>query len=372
METLTFHVDTDRRDLAGKMDDDVLSLDWHDDNQYSWIQARQYENTMRQAMVKIYQGDKDNYIPMDLTGTNQILEGVMPDGKHRVYDSKHATLIDPTGGQFRFDFPAQVFAVAGSYKQIFFRIVREGTGESIATLEFNMDILADKVVSGLIPSDYITPFQDLYSKLEAILKNAGTDLEKFKEDWNTKIAEAFKQWTDGYNNIQEVVARLQSRINDIAAEVKANDVVTVPMLARFAGEPVLIGVAHFTPGKDLQGYDELFPDVHMYVGKYGAGIGGAGEQGAGGSEVYEVNVRPVFMEPGEVQIWVSPDNIHQYMQDLDMADPDQSTGGSFAHVYSGIFTISIELKNALVKNFDVANDFVADFKDMQPTTNKEN
>ena len=372
METLTFHVDTDRRDLAGTMDDAVLTVDWHDDNKYSWIQARQYENTMRQAMVKIYQGDKNNYIPMDLTATTQILEGVMPDGKHRVYDSKHATLIDPTGGQFRFDFPAQVFAVAGSYKQIFFRIVREGTGESIATLEFNMDILADKVISGLIPSDYITPFQDLYSKLEAILKNAGTDLEKFKEDWNTKIAEAFKQWTDGYNNIQEVVARLQSRINDIAAEVKANDVVTVPMLARFAGEPVLLGVAHFEPGNDLQGYTDQFPGVHMYVGKYGAGIGGAGEHGAGGSEVYEVNVRAVFMEPGEVQIWVSPDNIHQYMQDLAMLDPDASFGGQFAYVYSDIFTLAIKLNNAVVTGFHVASDFVADFKDAQPTRTTTN
>ena len=104
----------------------------------------------------------------------------------------------------------------------------------------------------------------------------------------------------------------------------------------------------------------------------GAGIGGAGEHGAGGSEVYEVNVRAVFMEPGEVQIWVSPDNIHQYMQDLAMLDPDASFGGQFAYVYSDIFTLAIKLNNAVVTGFHVASDFVADFKDAQPTRTTTN
>lgn len=365
MQTLTYVIGKDRRALVDNVQN--FTIDFNDAGIKNWVQARQYEDTMRQIFVNVQNEDGT---PFDLTNVNPVFEGRLPGGKYAVLDSKHGVVLDPLNGQFRFDMPARAFAIAGSYQQAFFRLYKDG--QNITTLEFNLEVLADKVISGIIPSDYITPFEDLYSKLEAILKNAGTDLEKFKEDWNTKIAEAFKQWTDGYNNIQEVVARLQSRINDIAAEVKANDVVTVPMLARFAGEPVLIGVAHFTPGKDLQGYDELFPDVHMYVGKYGAGIGGAGEQGAGGSEVYEVNVRPVFMRPGEVQIWVSPDNIHQYMQDLDMADPDQSNGGRFAYVYSGIFTISIELKNALVTSFDVASDFVANFKDTQPTANKGN
>ena len=219
MEALTFHVDTDRRDLAGKMDDAVLSVDWHDDNQYSWIQARQYENTMRQAMVKIYQGDKDNYIPMDLTGTNQILEGVMPDGQHRVYDSKHATLIDPTGGQFRFDFPAQVFAVAGSYKQIFFRIVREGTGESIATLEFNMDILADKVISGLIPSDYITPFEDLYSKLEAILTKGDADVKKVIAEFTEKFSTLFHDLNTQGELTKTMLTTCENRLKSLEEKI---------------------------------------------------------------------------------------------------------------------------------------------------------
>lgn len=367
METLIFHVDTDRRNLAGTMDDNVLSLDWHDDNKYSWIQARQYENSMRQVIVKVYQGPKDSYVPMNLTNTNQIFEGVMPDGKHRVYDTKHSTLLDPASGEFRFDFPAQVFAVAGSYKQAFFRIVREGTGENIATLEFNMDVMADKVVSGLIASDYITPFNDLYSKLETIVNNASGDLEKFKNDWNTKIQAMLDTYAKDFNDLQKIITNLQSRIEDIASEVKANNIVTFPMLARYAGCPVMIGIAHFQLGKDANGMDDLYPAVHAYASKYGAGIGGAGEVPAGGTAVYDVNVRAVRNEPTEVEIFVSPDNVHSFLKDLDMSDPDASFGGSFAYVYSGIFTIALEFKGATVTKFDVASDFVADFKDTQTT-----
>lgn len=365
MQTLTYVIGKDRRALVKDVQN--FTIDFNDPGIKNWVQARQYENSMRQIFVNVQNEDGT---PYDLTGANYVFEGKLPGGKFAVIDTKHGVPIDPLNGQFRFDMPARAFAIAGSYQQAFFRIYRNH--ENIATLEFNLEVLADKVISGIIPSDYITPFEDLYSKLEAILKNAGGDLEKFKETWNTKIAAAFKQWTDGYTNIQEVVARLQSRINDIAAEVKANDVVTVPMLARFAGEPVLLGVAHFEPGNDLQGYTDQFPGVHMYVGKYGAGIGGAGEHGAGGSEVYEVNVRAVFMEPGEVQIWVSPDNIHQYMQDLAMLDPDASFGGQFAYVYSDIFTLAIKLNNAVVTGFHVASDFVADFKDAQPTRTTTN
>ncbi|WP_375663993.1 hypothetical protein, partial [Bartonella sp. CL63NXGY] len=66
------------------------------------------------------------------------------------------------------------------------------------------------------------------------------------------------------------------------------------------------------------------------------------------------------------ELFISPDNIHNFMDDLDMHDPDASFGYSFAYVYSGIFTITFEFKNATVKKFDVANDFVANFKDLLP------
>ena len=376
MEKLVFHIDQDRRKLAGpgQLDDAVLTLNWSDENKYNWIQARQYEASMRQALVKVLKGDgsKENpFIPMDLTNTNAIFEGVQADGTHRVYDTEDCTMTDPANGEFMYKFPAQIFAVAGSYKQAFFRIVRAGTGESVATLEFNMEVLADKVISGLVPADYITPFNDLYSKLEDILKNAGVDLDKFKADWDAKLQELVSKYGKDLDSLQEIITRLQDRITDIAAQVKANNVVTLPMLSKYAGCPVMIGVAHLELGTDPDGFPDMYPSVHAYIGKYGAGLGGAGTTPAGGSAVYDVNVRAVRNESTEIEIYVSPENITGFMEDFDMTDPDASFGGAFAYIYSGIYTLEVEFKGATVKGFDVDSTFKTKFADEKapaPTT----
>ena len=363
METLVFHINTDKRPLNGMLDDDVLSIDWHN-SKYSWIEARQYDSGMRQVFVKVYDGDGTKtspYIPRDLTGVNPVLEGVLPDGKHKIFDSRNATMLDATGGQFRYDFPAQAFAVAGSYKQLFFRLMKNG--QSIATLEFNMDVMADKVISGLIPSDYITPFQDLYSQLEDILKNAGVDLDKFKADWDAKLQELVSKYGKDFDSLQEIITRLQDRITDIAAQVKANNVVTLPMLSKYAGCPVMIGVAHLELGTGPDGFPDMYPSVHAYIGKYGAGLGSAGTTPAGGSAVYDVNVRAVRNEPTEVEIYVSPENITGFMQDFDMTDPDATFGGSFAYIYSGIYTLEVEFKGAKVVKFDVDSTLKIKFTD---------
>lgn len=368
MEQLIFHIDQDRRKPAGpgQLDDAVLTLDWSDENKYNWIQARQYEASMRQTLAKVLKGDgtKENpFVPMDLTNKNVIFEGVQADGTHRVYDTEDCTMTAPTDGEFMYNFPAQVFAVAGSYKQAFFRIVEAGTGKSVATLEFNMEVLADKVISGLVPADYITPFNDLYGKLEAIVKNAGGDLKKFKADWDAKLQELVSKYGKDFDSLQEIITRLQDRITDIAAQVKANNVVTLPMLSKYAGCPVMIGVAHLELGKGPDGFPDLYPSVHAYIGKYGAGLGGAGTTPAGGSTVYDVNVRAVRNEPTEIEVYVSPENIVGFMEDFDMTDPDASFGGSFAYIYSGIYTLEVEFKGAKVVKFDVDSTFKTKFAD---------
>lgn len=364
MEQLTFHVDQDRRKLAGpgQLDDAVLTLNWSDENKYNWIQARQYEASMRQALVKVLKGDgsKENpFIPMDLTNTNAIFEGVQADGTHRVYDTEDCTMTDPANGEFMYKFPAQIFAVAGSYKQAFFRIVRAGTGESVATLEFNMEVLADKVISGLVPADYITPFNDLYGKLSTIVQNAGVDLAKFKQTWDDNLHALVAKYGDDFNRLQGIITTLQDRVNDIASEVKANNVVTLPMLSKYAGCPVMLGTAHIELGKGTDGFPDLFPSVNAYIGKYGAGLGGAGTTPAGGSAVYDINVRAVRNSATEIEVYVSPENITGFMSDFDMKDADVNTGGSFAYIYSGIFTLEVEFKGATVKSFDVDSTFSA-------------
>lgn len=176
MQTLTYTIGKDRRTLVSDVQD--FRIDFKG-SEFNWVQARQYENAMRQVFVNV---KNDDGTPFDLTGSNIWFEGVLPDKTHKILDAKHAVLIDPVAGQFRFDLPAQAFAVAGSYVQAFFRIVRDGN--SITTLEFSLEVLADKVISGLIPRDYITPFEDLYDQLETILNGSNDKLQAKIDEWD--------------------------------------------------------------------------------------------------------------------------------------------------------------------------------------------
>lgn len=214
MQSLTYVIGNDKRNLV----DDIqnFKIDFEDSN-LNWVQARQYEDGMRQVFVTIKNEDST---PFDLTGCNYWFEGILPDGVHKILDAKHGVAIDPVNGQFRFDMPKQAFAVAGSYVQAFFRIVRDGN--SVTTLEFDLEVLADKVISGLVPSDYITPFEDLYAQLQKMGTDTQTMLQPLPKqisDLESKItqdglftqaeADAFKQ------TMQDDVAKMDAQIETL-------------------------------------------------------------------------------------------------------------------------------------------------------------
>ena len=144
----------------------------------NWVQARQYEDNLRQVFVEITNEDGSAY---DLTGANVLFEGILPDNEHKILDNSHVVFYeDPTTGKFRFDMPAQAFSVAGQYKQAFFRVVKDY--RNIATLEFKFEVLADMVVTGLVPRDYISPLEDLFNTIkEAETKNVA-ELKKIVDD----------------------------------------------------------------------------------------------------------------------------------------------------------------------------------------------
>lgn len=146
----------------------------------NWVQARQYEDSLRQVFVEITNEDGSAY---DLTGANVLFEGILPDNEHKILDNSHAVFYeDPTTGKFRFDMPAQSFSVAGQYKQAFFRVMKDY--RNIATLEFKFEVLADMVVTGLVPRDYISPLDDLFNTIKET-KNVA-ELKKIVDD---KVAE---------------------------------------------------------------------------------------------------------------------------------------------------------------------------------------
>lgn len=204
MEILTFNVDLDKRNLVE--DKQNFNINFHD-SKYAWIQARQYEDSMRQVEVHVVHGDNS---PFDLTGVNPNFFGWLPEGNYRIIDAKHAVMLDPVNGIFRFDFPAAAFAMSGSYKQAFFRLMKDGM--NISTLEFSLDVLADKVISGLIPSDYITPFNDLYGELGDIVKNAKGDLAAALSEWTTKLSALFTDLSKQGIDTQTMLTTLEQQI----------------------------------------------------------------------------------------------------------------------------------------------------------------
>lgn len=224
MQKLKYIIGGNKRALVKDVQN--FKINFNTADVHNFVQARQYENTMRQVFVDLV-NDGDGS-PYDLTGANIMFEGTLPDNTHKIMDAKHGVILDPQNGQFRFDFPKQAFAVAGSYTQAFFRIMRDG--DSVTTLEFDLEVLADKVISGLIPADYITPFEDIYDQMEALYKQAGVDLDEFKKKWEKIYQEVLDKWTEKYSDISRLVTLLQTELDAIKASIKTNSVVTEPEL----------------------------------------------------------------------------------------------------------------------------------------------
>ena len=151
----------------------------------NWVQARQYEDSLRQVFVEITNEDGSAY---DLTGANVLFEGILPDNEHKILDNSHVVFYeDPTTGKFRFDMPAQAFSVAGQYKQAFFRVVKDY--RNIATLEFKFEVLADMVVTGLVPRDYISPLEDLFNTIKETETKNVADLKKIVDEKINEITD---------------------------------------------------------------------------------------------------------------------------------------------------------------------------------------
>lgn len=215
MQTMNFNVGSDRRGLVA----DVQNFKIGNDAK-NWVQARQFEGEMRTVVVNVMEGT----IPLNLTGTTIWFEGLMSDGKTRIIDAKHGTILSPSTGQFRFEFPYAAFATFGSYKQSFFKIVRDG--KSIATLEFTLDVLVNLVEDGIVPLDYITPFQDLYAKLDDIYQNADSDIQVMVTKWQQQITELITGLNADYASIQTTVNGLNEKLDSIQKQIKDGGLLT--------------------------------------------------------------------------------------------------------------------------------------------------
>lgn len=225
MEVMTFNIDKDRRNLVD--DKQNFNIDFHD-SKYNWLEARQYEESMRQVEVHVVHGDGS---PVDLTGVNPVFEGWLPEGLYRIIDAKHSVMVDAQNGIFRFDFPAPAFQVAGSYKQAFFRLMKDG--KSVTTLEFSLDVMADKVISGLVPSDYITPFEDLYFKLKDYIVKANGDFDAAMAQWKKDVANLITELNADVSGINLTITEIKSQLSALEDKIKADGLLTQADLEKY-------------------------------------------------------------------------------------------------------------------------------------------
>ncbi|WP_181394153.1 BppU family phage baseplate upper protein [Limosilactobacillus reuteri] len=220
-QTLTYVMGGDRRVHVKDIQD--FKIDFSDDN-HNWVQARQFERGMRQVFVNVTNEDGT---PFDLTGCNVWFEGLLPktaDGDFRVIDDKGYVALDPSAGRFRFDMPGHAFTVAGSYRQAFFRIVKNGN--SVTTLEFDLDVLADKVIDGLVPKDWIGPFEEIADKLVDDLQKHTDDADKILTDFQKKVGDLIAQLNQQGSTTTSMLTELQNRITDLETKIKQDGLVT--------------------------------------------------------------------------------------------------------------------------------------------------
>ena len=213
-QTLNYVLGADRRALVK----DVQNFRIDFSGTKNWVQARQYEAGMRQVFVNIKHEDGT---PLDLTGSNVYFEGWLPEHStddYRVIDNHGFVPIDPQSGKFRYDFPAQAFAIAGSYRQAFFRIVKDG--KSVATLEFDLEVLADKVIGGLVPRDYISPLEDLLDQALQDFKAKSASFDQILSDLKKQFADTIADLNNQGMQVTTLLTDLQSRIEALTEKEK--------------------------------------------------------------------------------------------------------------------------------------------------------
>ena len=269
-QTLTYVMGADRRVHVKDIQD--FKIDFSDDN-HNWVQARQFERGMRQVFVNVTNEDGT---PFDLTGCNVWFEGLLPktaDGDFRVIDDDGYVPLDPSAGKFRYDMPGHAFTVAGSYRQAFFRILKNNN--SVTTLEFDLDVLADKVIDGLVPKTWIGPFDKIADQLVDNLQKHTDDADKILADFQKKVGDLIAQLNQQGSTTTSMLTELQNRITDLETKIKQDGLFTQAEAEAFENTLKMATVHAYPALSDMLNDSTLLAGMTATTaGYYQAGDGG--------------------------------------------------------------------------------------------------
>lgn len=293
--------------------------------------------------ILLHLRNEDDKSPVNLSGANLVLEGILPDKEHRVVDNTVMTVIgSPEDGNCRVALPAPAFTVAGQYIASFFRLIRDH--QSITTLEFNFSVISDPILNGIKAEDYLPEYyaiRDKILKLQETLQNSNDDLiNKMNQKFQNELAD----WTKQLQTVLQTAQNLQTQMDALEGTIKSNQVVTVPNVQKYVTPNDLLGTLHLT---NMQ---EKYPRVRAFVYQYGAGIADAP---AGGSEVREVTCRVVRDHRDTISVYVSTEQILSIMPDFSFRNGNASFGNNGAYAASGINCIGVEVDNSTIAAFDM-------------------
>ena len=277
----------DNRALVDNVQD--FHIDWNEQRNDNWITARQWEDGMRQVFVNIKNQDGT---PFDLTGCNVWFEGFLPKsakGDFRIIDDEGYVPIDESAGKFRFDMPKQAFPLAGSYRQAFFRILKNGN--SVTTLEFDLKVLADKVITGLVPRDWISPFERIVDELMQSFKDHTAQADKVLNDFQNKVTDLINELNRQGSAATSMLNGIESRINELEDRMKNMHYATTDQLNDFENKINNI-INNVSQGnKAYENVAAMQQDSKLKVGDM-AETFGYHSANDGGTSIYKITDKP--------------------------------------------------------------------------------
>ena len=287
-QTLTYVMGADNRALVDNVQD--FHIDWNEQRNDNWITARQWEDGMRQVFVNIKNQDGT---PFDLTGCNVWFEGFLPKsakGDFRIIDDEGYVPIDESAGRFRFDMPKQAFPLAGSYRQAFFRILKNGN--SVTTLEFDLKVLADKVVTGLVPRDWISPFERIADELMQSFKDHTAQADKVLNDFQNKVTDLINELNRQGSAATSMLNGIESRINELEDRMNNEHYATTDQLNEFKNQVnEIINNAGSNGNKAYDNVAAMQQDGKLKVGDM-AQTFGYHSPNDGGTSIYKITDKP--------------------------------------------------------------------------------
>lgn len=298
--------------------------------------------------ILLHLRNEDDKSPVNLSGANLILEGILPDKEHRVVDNTVMTVIgSPEDGNCRVALPAPAFTVAGQYIASFFRLIRDH--QSITTLEFNFSVISDPILNGIKAEDYLPEYyaiRDKILKLQETLQNSNDDLiNKMNQKFQNELA----SWTKQLQTVLQTAQNLQTQMDALEGTIRSNQVVTIPDVQKYVTPNTLLGTLHLT---NMQ---EKYPRVRVFIYQYGAGIADAP---TGGSEVREIECRVIRDHRDTVSVYISPQQVLSIMPDFVFRNGRVAFGRNGAYINSGINCLGVEVDNSTISAFDMNDSLV--------------